>query len=145
MNSQVETVPNKFPRTKLTSLERETFWGSLLLFLTWKRVWSVGKMLLDKYRKSYQACVVVAKMGGRVRLIGIGCAVTFIAGNILYAIPSMLPEGNWRIAVLFISRFMTGASSGSNWLIDHIPFTCYGTVPCINAHQAYRKSETHAK
>ena len=72
---------------------------------------------------------VTAKRGGRIRMIGVGCAVTFIVGNVLYAVPSMLPEGNGRIAVLLISRFMTGASSG-----NLAPFRAY-VVGATHMHE----------
>ena len=69
----------------------------------------IGQMILSPVLGA-----LTAKMGGRVRWVGMGCALTFIVGNVLYAIPSMVPEGNGRIAILMVSRFMTGASSGKN-------------------------------
>ena len=61
------------------------------------------------------------KLNGSIRAVGIGCSVMFIAGNFLYAIPSLLPEGNGRVVLLFISRFLTGASSGITTVISLVP------------------------
>ena len=55
---------------------------------------------------------VISNKMGSIRGVGIGCAIAFILGNFLYAIPSLLPQGNGRIWILIASRFITGLSSG---------------------------------